>query len=94
MRAKDGIDIGYSFGLNGVSELMSLPKHKRNQEGAFPRGRSDSLAGNLRKDYPEFEGFRVSSVQGSSYTPPAHCLFWRNVEFGCFWHKLLVVTVQ
>jgi hypothetical protein len=33
---------------------MPLPHHKRTEEGAYRRERSDSLAKNLRKDYPEF----------------------------------------
>lgn len=34
---------------------MPLSHHKRTEEGAFRRERADSLAKNLRKDYPEFE---------------------------------------
>lgn len=44
---------------------MALPKHTRNEDGAFRRERSDSLAGNLRKDYPEFEEFRSDAKLGN-----------------------------
>ena len=40
---------------------MPLGKHERTQAGTFRRERGDSLAKNLREDYPEFE-----SVQGST----------------------------
>lgn len=33
---------------------MPLAPHRRTAEGAFRRERADSLAKNLRKDYPEF----------------------------------------
>lgn len=33
---------------------MSLPKHQRNNDGAFRRENGNSRAGNLAKDYPEF----------------------------------------
>jgi hypothetical protein len=34
---------------------MPLGKHSRTQEGTFRKERGDSLAKNLRKDYPEFK---------------------------------------
>ncbi|HTK30715.1 MAG TPA: hypothetical protein VL332_02035 [Candidatus Saccharimonadaceae bacterium] len=34
---------------------MALGKHQKTEEGKFRRERGDSLAGNLAKDYPEFE---------------------------------------
>jgi len=34
---------------------MSLPKHQRTDKGTFRRERADSLAKNLRSDYPEFD---------------------------------------
>lgn len=37
---------------------MPLPEHKRTEEGAFRRERGDSLAKNLRQDYPEFNKVR------------------------------------
>lgn len=37
---------------------MSLPKHSRTQLGAFTREHGNSLAKNLRKDYPEFNNVR------------------------------------
>jgi hypothetical protein len=40
---------------------MPLGKHERTQAGTFRRERGDSLAKNLRDDYPEFE-----SVHGST----------------------------
>jgi hypothetical protein len=44
---------------------MSLPHHKRTEEGAFRRERADSLAKNLKKDYPEFEKVRGDTKLGS-----------------------------
>ncbi len=44
---------------------MPLPKHSRNANGAFRRELNDSLAGNLRKDYPEFEEFRSEAKLGN-----------------------------
>lgn len=37
---------------------MGLGKHKRNAGGQFRKERGDSLAKNLRKDYPEFNNIR------------------------------------
>ena len=37
---------------------MALGKHERTKEGRFRRERGDSLAENLRQDYPEFEKVR------------------------------------
>ncbi len=34
---------------------MPLGKHTRTQAGTFRRERGDSLAKNLREDYPEFD---------------------------------------
>jgi hypothetical protein len=34
---------------------MALGKHSRTNEGTFRRERGDSLAKNLREDYPEFD---------------------------------------
>lgn len=44
---------------------MPLPKHTRTERGAFRRERNDSLAGNLRRDYPEFEEFRSDAKLGN-----------------------------
>ena len=44
---------------------MALPHHKRTEEGAFRRERSDSLAKNLRKDYPEFDRVRGDTELGT-----------------------------
>ena len=38
---------------------MPLNKHTRTDKGTFRRERGDSLAGNLRKDYPEFANVRA-----------------------------------
>jgi len=37
---------------------MPLPKHQRTKSGAFTREHGNSLAKNLRKDYPEFNNVR------------------------------------
>ncbi len=34
---------------------MALGKHERTESGRFRKERGDSLAKNLRQDYPEFE---------------------------------------
>lgn len=34
---------------------MALPEHQRTEHGNFRKERSDSLARNLAKDYPEFK---------------------------------------
>ncbi|MFA5208425.1 MAG: hypothetical protein WC428_07330 [Candidatus Paceibacterota bacterium] len=44
---------------------MPLPKHDRNNDGSFRRERNDSLAGNLRKDYTEFNEFRSDAKLGT-----------------------------
>jgi hypothetical protein len=44
---------------------MALGKHGRTEKGAFTRERSDSLAGNLRKDYPEFYKVRSDAKLGN-----------------------------
>ncbi len=44
---------------------MGLPHHKRTEEGAFRRERKDSLAKNLRKDYPEFNKVRGDTKLGT-----------------------------
>jgi len=44
---------------------MPLGKHTRNQNGAFRRERSDSLAKNLRQDYPEFQNVHGSTKLGT-----------------------------
>ena len=33
---------------------MSLPQHSRTEKGNYRRARGDERAGNLAKDYPEF----------------------------------------
>lgn len=37
---------------------MALGKHQRTSKGSFRKERGDSLAKNLRQDYPEFENVR------------------------------------
>jgi hypothetical protein len=37
---------------------MGLPQHQRTKSGAFSREHGNSLAKNLRKDYPEFYNVR------------------------------------
>jgi hypothetical protein len=44
---------------------MPLGKHGRTQTGAFRRERSDSTAGTLRKDYPEFSNVRSDAKLGN-----------------------------
>ena len=44
---------------------MPLGKHSRTQSGAFRRERSDSTAGSLRKDYPEFSNVRSDAKLGN-----------------------------
>lgn len=44
---------------------MALGKHTRTSQGTFRRERSDSLAKNLRKDYPEFEHVHGSTKLGT-----------------------------
>ncbi len=44
---------------------MPLPKHSRNENGAFRRERSDSTAGKLRETYPEFSKVRSDAQLGN-----------------------------
>jgi len=44
---------------------MPLPQHQRTEEGAFRRERADSLAKNLREDYPEFNKVRGDTKLGT-----------------------------
>lgn len=44
---------------------MSLAKHSRTEKGRFRRERSDSTAGTLRKDYPEFNHIRSDAKLGN-----------------------------
>lgn len=44
---------------------MVLGKHRRIEEGTYRRERSDSTAGTLRKDYPEFENVRADAQLGN-----------------------------
>lgn len=44
---------------------MALGKHSRTEKGTFRRERSDSTAGTLRKDYPEFENVRSDAKLGN-----------------------------
>ena len=44
---------------------MPLGKHSRTEKGTFRRERSDSTAGSLRKDYPEFENVRSDAKLGN-----------------------------
>jgi hypothetical protein len=44
---------------------MPLGKHTRNEGGRFRRERSDSTAGTLRKDYPEFSNVRADAQLGN-----------------------------
>ena len=44
---------------------MPLGKHSRTEKGTFRRERSDSTAGTLRKDYPEFENVRSDATLGN-----------------------------
>jgi hypothetical protein len=40
---------------------MALGKHSRTNEGRFRRERGDSLAKNLRQEYPEFKNVHGST---------------------------------
>lgn len=40
---------------------MGLPQHKRTEHGNFRQARGDETAGNLRKDYPEFNNVRADA---------------------------------
>jgi hypothetical protein len=44
---------------------MALGKHQRTQVGTFRRERSDSLAINLREEYPEFNKVHGSTKLGT-----------------------------
>jgi hypothetical protein len=44
---------------------MPLPHHKRTETGAYRRERADSLAKNLRHDYPEFNNVRGDTKLGT-----------------------------
>lgn len=44
---------------------MPLGKHERTQGGTFRRERSDSLAKNLREEYPEFDKVHGSTKLGT-----------------------------
>jgi hypothetical protein len=44
---------------------MPLGEHTRTQKGTFRRERSDSTAGTLRKDYPEFRHVRSDAKLGN-----------------------------
>jgi hypothetical protein len=44
---------------------MPLGKHTRTSKGTFRKERSDSLAKNLREDYPEFENVHGSTKLGT-----------------------------
>ena len=44
---------------------MPLGKHSRTEKGTFRRERSDSTAGTLRKDYPEFSNVRADAQLGN-----------------------------
>lgn len=44
---------------------MALGKHQRTQAGTFRRERTDSLAKNLREEYPEFNKVHGSTKLGT-----------------------------
>lgn len=44
---------------------MALGKHTRTEKGTFRRERSDSTAGSLREDYPEFSNVRADAKLGN-----------------------------
>jgi hypothetical protein len=44
---------------------MPLDKHSRTEKGTLRRERSDSTAGTLRKDYPEFAKVRADAQLGN-----------------------------
>jgi hypothetical protein len=48
-----------------MEDTMPLGKHSRTEKGTFRRERSDSTAGTLRKDYPEFENVRSDAKLGN-----------------------------
>ena len=44
---------------------MPLGKHQKTGKGRFRKERSDSLAGNLAKDYPEFNSINPRTKLGT-----------------------------
>ena len=48
-----------------MEDTMPLGKHSRTEKGTFRRERSDSTAGTLRKDYPEFSNVRSDAKLGN-----------------------------
>ena len=44
---------------------MALGKHERTESGRFRKERSDSLAKNLAKEYPEFDHVHGSTKLGT-----------------------------
>lgn len=44
---------------------MPLPHHERTENGAYRRERADSLAKNLREDYPEFQKVHGNTKLGT-----------------------------
>jgi hypothetical protein len=48
-----------------MEDMMPLGKHSRTESGTFRRERSDSTAGTLRKDYPEFSNVRSDAKLGN-----------------------------
>ena len=44
---------------------MALGKHTRTKKGTFRKERSDSLAKNLREEYPEFNNVHGSTQLGT-----------------------------
>jgi len=44
---------------------MPLGKHNKTEQGRFRRERSDSTAGTLRKDYPDFSNVRADAKLGN-----------------------------
>jgi hypothetical protein len=44
---------------------MPLEKHSRTEKGTFRRERSDTTAGTLREDYPEFFKVRADAQLGN-----------------------------
>ena len=52
---------------NEVKRMSTMPlgKHTRTAKGTFRRERSDSTAGALREDYPEFSKVRADAKLGN-----------------------------
>jgi hypothetical protein len=48
-----------------MEDAMPLGKHGRTEKGTFRRERSDSTAGTLREDYPEFGNVRSDAKLGN-----------------------------